>query len=535
MNEPDKKEQGALFWYRVIAPLLDADLDRDARSRRIQEILAKEWTFPDGKRRRISRATLFRKLKDHREIGFKALKKPDRSDKGSSRAIRAAVFQKAVDLRLEQPRRTTRRVIELTEKAMGLAEGTIKLKTLARWFKEKRLTRADLDDETIAGFTPFAYQHINKLWMSDVMDGFPVSDPSDPRKKRMTYLVSFLDDASRVIPHGEFYFDEKLPRLENTLKKAVVRRGIPEMLYLDNGKIYHATQFELICAELGIQKLIYTEPYRPEGHGKIEKWHGYVRGDFLDEARAKGPRSLDELNRWFWAWLEIAYHHKHHDSLGEPPIAFWMRQVDRIRHADPDALETIFLWRENRSVTKIHTLSLCGNEFEVAPELAAQVVEVRFNPFDLSRVSVYRDGVFLLRARPVSLPQPIHPKAPAPPPRPKGPLSMSYLDTLVAQYEQHVAREFGRMDFAKIQEKRQAALESEKGKFVATISAHLGRALSSIEAAAARGVYDQLAPLDVTDVQALPKDSVPDALAFGKFLERLRAQILSRRGQKGDA
>jgi hypothetical protein len=103
MNEPDKKEQGALFWYRVIAPLLDAELDRDERSRRIREILAKEWAFPDGKRRRISRATLFRKLKDHRDLGFKALKKADRSDKGQSRAIEPAVFQKAVELRLEQP------------------------------------------------------------------------------------------------------------------------------------------------------------------------------------------------------------------------------------------------------------------------------------------------------------------------------------------------------------------------------------------------------------------------------------------------
>lgn len=533
MNEPDKKERDALFWYRVIAPLLDAELDRDGRSRRISEILAKEWVFPDGERRRISRATLFRKLKDHRELGFKALKKADRSDKGQSRAIEPALFQKAADLRIEQPRRTTRRVIELTEKALGLEPGTIKLKTLARWFQEKRLTRADLADEKTTGFTPFAYQHINKLWMSDVMHGFPVPDSADPRQKRMTYLVSFLDDASRLIPHGEFYFDERLPRLENTLKKAVLRRGIPEMLYLDNGKIYHAAQFELIAAELGIQKLIYTEPYRPEGHGKIEKWHGYVRGDFLDEARSKGPSSLEELNRWFGAWLEIAYHRKPHDSLGETPLAFWMRQVDRIRHADPEALETIFLWRENRTVTRIHTLSLCGNEFEVAPELAGEVVEVRFNPFDLSRVSVYRDGVFVLRARPVSLPQPIHPKAPAPPARPKGPLSMSYLDTLVAQYEQHVAREFGRMDFAKIQEKRQAALETEKGEFVAALAVHLGRALSSIEAAAARGTYDQIAPLDLSVLSSLPKDSVPDAIAFGKFLSHLRALVLQRRSSKG--
>jgi transposase InsO family protein len=535
MNEPDRKEQLALFWYRVLAPLLDPDLDRTERSRRIQEILAKEWAFPDGKRRRISRATLFRKLQLHRDLGFKALKKADRSDKGQSRVIEPAVFQKAADLRIEQPRRTTRRVVELTEKALGLAPGSIKRSTLARWFQEKHLTRADLADETATGFTPFAYQHINQLWMSDVMDGFPIPDPSDPHRLRMTYLFSFLDDASRVISHGEFYFDEKLPRLENTLKKAVARRGIPKMLYLDNGKIYHATQFELIAAELGIQKLIYTEPYRPEGHGKIEKWHGFVRGDFLDEARRKGPRSLDELNRWFWAWLEIAYHHKIHDSLGEPPIAFWMRQVERIRYPDPDALETIFLWREHRSVSKIHTFSLCGNEFEVTPDLAGQVVEVRFNPFDLSRVLVYRDGVFLLRARTVSLPQPIHPKAPAPPPRPKGPLSMSYLDTLVAQYEANLAREFGRMDFAKIQEKRQLAIETDKGRFVAAIAAHLGRALSSIETAAARGTYEQLAPVDPEVVRLLPTNPVPDAIAFGKFLEQLRALVVERRGRKGDA
>jgi transposase InsO family protein len=535
MNEPDRKEQLALFWYRVIAPLLETELDRQEQSRRMKAILEREWIFPDGKRRRISRATLFRKLKDHRELGFKALKKRDRSDKGASRAIKPAIYQKAVELRLEQPKRTTRRVIELTERALGLEKGTIKLKTLARIFKQKRLTRADLDEKTAGGFTPFAYQHINKLWMSDVMDGFPIPDPADPRKKKMTYLFSFLDDASRVITHAEFYFDEKLPRLENTLKKAVARRGIPELLYLDNGKIYHATQFELIAAELGIQKLIYTEPYRPEGHGKIEKWHGYVRGDFLDEARAKGPKSLDELNRWFWAWLQIAYHHKPHDSLGEMPIAFWMRQVDRIRYADPDALETIFLWRENRTVTKVHTFSLCGNEFEVTPEMAGQVIEVRFNPFDLSRVFVYRDGVFLMRARPVSVPQPVHPKAPAPPPRPKAPLSMSYLDVLVAQYEEHLAREFGRMDFAKIQQKRRLALEAEKGKFVEAVATHLGRALSPIEAASARGLYDQLAPLDLAVIGLLPKDPVPDAVAFGKFLERLRAQVVSRRGQKGDA
>lgn len=534
MNEPDRKEQWALFWYRVLAPLLEEGLEPGERPRRVKDLLGKEWTLPNGKRRRLARATLFRKLKELREHGFRGLKKLDRADKGTSRAIPSATIQKAIDLRLEQPRRTTRRVAELTAKALGLAPGSVNAKTLARIFQQKRLTRADLADEATTGFTRFGYQHINKLWMSDVMDGIPVPDSADPRRKRMTYLFSFIDDASRLVPHAEFYFDEKLPRLENTLKKAVARRGVCELLYLDNGKIFHAAQFELICAEVGIQKLIYTEPGRPEGHGLIERYHGTIRSDFLEEARAKGPKSLAELNRWFWAWLEIAYHHKRHEFLGEPPIAFWMRQVDRIRYADPDALETIFLWRDHRTVTKVHTFSLSGNEFEVAAELTGRVVEVRYNPFDLSRVLVYLGGVFQMRARPVTLPQPTHPKAPAPPPRPKGLLSMSYLDTLVDQYEQHVAREFGRMDFAKIQEKRQLALETEKGKFVAALAAHLGRALSSIESAASRGLFDQLAPLDPDVVKLLPKDPIPDAIAFGKFLERLRALVLERRGQKGD-
>lgn len=532
MNEPNPKEAMALFWYRVIAPLLDPGLAHGDRARLLREILSKDWSVPGLGSRRLSRATVLRRLAEYRRAGFGAIKKRDRSDKGTSHAIEPLWLNQAVELRLEQSRRTTRRVIELTEKALGLAPGTIKLKTLARIFKEKKLTRADLRDEAVTGFTSFSYSHINELWMSDVMDAFPVPDPADSRRKKMTFLFSFIDDASRLVTHAEFYFDEKLPRLENTLKRAIAKRGLPKKLYVDNGKIFHAAQFELICAELGIQ-IVYSEPYRPEGKGKIERYHGTIRSDFLDEARAKGPQTLADLNRWFWAWLEIAYHHKLHDSLGTTPLAFWMNQTERLRLADPDILDTIFLWREDRSVSKVHSFSLVGNLFEVAPELSGQVVEIRFNPLDLSRVLVYKAGVFQMRARPVSLPQPVHPKAPSAPARPSRPLSMSYLDTLVTQYEAHVAREFGTLNFVAIEEKRKRALETQKGKFVEALGAHLGRALSSLEAASARAMYDELAPLDLGVVALLSKDPVPDAIAFGRFLSTLRALVLERRPPKG--
>ncbi len=532
MSDATPKERQALFWYALIAPLLDPTISSKERRDHIKRVLEKDHAIPDSSRRRISRATLFRKLAEYRRAGFGGLKKPDRADKGASRTIKPDWLNKAIELRLEQPGRTTRRLIELTEKALGLAPDTIKLKTLARFLKAKSVTRADLADEKQIGFTRFAHHNINELWMSDVMDGFPIPDPADERRRKMTYLISVIDDASRLVPFGQFYFDEKLPRLENTLKKGIARRGIPHAIYVDNGRIYHATQFELICAELDM-RIFHSEAYSPEGRGKIERWHYTLQTDFLSEARAKGPRSLAELNAWFWAWLEMAYHHKIHESLGITPIAFWMRQTDKIRHADPAVLDSVFLWREERHVSAVHTFTVAGNLYEVVPELATKTIEVRFNPCDLTAVHVYRDGAFLTRARPCSVPQPVHPKAPKPPPRVQKPLSMSYIDTLVEQYNKHVEQEFGTLDFRAIEEKRKLALEDDKGKFVAAIAAHLDRSLSSIEVAASRGLFDDLAPIDPAVVAMLPKNPVPDAVAFGKFLSGLRSLVLERRQPKG--
>jgi transposase InsO family protein len=533
MNSHERKEEHALFWYRLVAPLLDDGLDRTERSALIHTILSKDYKIPGSKKTRISRATLFRKLVAYRRFGLKGLIKPDRADKGASHSIKPEWVNKAIELRLEGPHRSTRRVIDMLEHHFALGKGAIKHNTLARVFKEKKLTRKILKtaDEP-KGLTRFGYRHINELWMSDVMHGIPLPDPRDQRKRKMTYLISVIDDASRLIPHGEFYFDEKLPRLENTLKKALVKRGIPVRLYTDNGAIFQAKQFELICAELRTQ-VIYGTPGHAPGHGKIEKWHLTVQMDFLEEARLKGPQSLEELNRWFFAWLEIAYHHKPHSALGQTPIAFWMKQASRIRLPDPDALDTVFLWRQDRLVSKVHTFQLMGNLYEVPPELSGRTIEIRFNPFDLSRILVFENGAYLCRAQPASLPQPRHPKAPKPLPRTSKPLSMSYLDTLLEKYEQHLKAEFGTLDFQKIESKRKASMEEAKGNFVEALQQHLGRRLGSVEIAAARGLHDELAPIDCALVTEVPRQAVPNAVAFGKFLSHLRSLILKRRQSKG--
>jgi putative transposase len=91
------------------------------------------------------------------------------------------------------------------------------------------------------------------------------------------------------------------------LKQAILKRGIPLKLVVDNGAAYRAHTLQGICARLGIQ-LIYCRPYAPEGKGKLERWHRTCRDQFLSELDERHITGLEDLNARLWAWLEQVYH-----------------------------------------------------------------------------------------------------------------------------------------------------------------------------------------------------------------------------------
>jgi hypothetical protein len=43
----------------------------------------------------------------------------------------------------------------------------------------------------------------------------------------MSHLHLFIDDCTRYVPHGEFYFRQNLPCLEDCFRKAVLKGGVP--------------------------------------------------------------------------------------------------------------------------------------------------------------------------------------------------------------------------------------------------------------------------------------------------------------------
>jgi len=213
--------------------------------------------------------------------------------------------------------------------------------------------------------------------MSDVMHGPSVRDSKG--RKRKTYLIAFIDDATRVVPYAEFCLSESTTAFLPVFKQAVMRRGIPLRLYVDNGSAFISRQLALVCAELGIT-LIHARPYHAAGKGKIERFFRTLRHKFL---RPIGEvKHLDELNRRLRLWLEKEYHQTPHRGLGGIiPFDAWSANSDELRVPGPEVdLRQMFLFTDKRKVQKDRTISLNGTVYEVDASLVGQTVTIKHDP-----------------------------------------------------------------------------------------------------------------------------------------------------------
>jgi hypothetical protein len=197
------------------------------------------------------------------------------------------------------------------------------------------------------------------------------------------FLYAILDDASRLIPHAQFYTHQGLDAFLDCLRQAVVARGLPTRLYVDNAKVYRSQQLARIAASIGIL-ITHTPPYQPEGRGKIERFFRSSREQFLANLDPRRTLSLPELNERLWAWIEQVYHLSEHGGLGTTPLLRWQRDIEHIRQLPPATdLRRLFFYRLNRLVRRDSTFLLRGHFYE-APVARVSLedtrpVSIRFN------------------------------------------------------------------------------------------------------------------------------------------------------------
>jgi putative transposase len=227
-------------------------------------------------------------------------------------------------------------------------------------------------------------------------------------------MFAFLDDRSRAVMAARFGFSEDTVRLAAALRPALASRGVPASVYVDNGSAFVDSWLLRACAVLGI-KLVHSQPGRPEGRGKIERFFRTVRDQFLVEITAEVAAAitgLAELNRLFTAWVETVYHTRPHTETGAPPLRRWQEGIPvPLPLPSPAQLREAFLWSEYRTVTKTATVSLHGNTYQVDELLTGRKAELVFDPFDLEDIEVRHGGRSFGKAVAFKIGRHSHPKA----------------------------------------------------------------------------------------------------------------------------
>jgi putative transposase len=371
----EQKQQVAVFRFGVIHEFIGSTrLDYGEPATLLRDKSARKWEIPFSPRTRISPNTILRWARTYVEGGRKleALYPQGRSDVGQPRSVDEETGLALLALRRERqklPVPELLRVLEERQLAAGVGH-VPSLSTVYRFLHQHDLMGAATSPQEDR--RKYEAELPNDLWQSDVMHG-PLVLMGDKRRK--SYLIAFLDDHSRLVTHGLFYPSEGLGHFLEAFAQALLKRGLPRKLYVDNGSAFRSRQLEYTSAALGIA-LVHARPYRPQGKGKIERFFRTVRSQFLPDFAGE---SLDDLNRDFDCWLTDRYHQRLHTSTGQSPFERFTSRMECLRTAPADLRDT-FRKTVRRRVNKDRSVTVDKRLFEAPVELIGKQVEILYHP-----------------------------------------------------------------------------------------------------------------------------------------------------------
>ena len=390
MKDEKTRQAIALKRFSVISPIVSGKVKNNREY--FQELSKTPVDMPYHGMRLYHYKTFESWLYDYYRYGLDGLTPGFRSDKGKSRKITEEIGDKIKQLRTENPKVPITILYErlVSEKIINPLE--ISRPTVYRYVADMVLPSGERNKEEES--LRFSYQYPGEMWQGDILYG-PYIQVG--KKKKQTYLHAFIDDASRFITFSRFFYEQNFETLRIGLREAMLKNGIPRLLYTDNGKIYRSQQLEYICAGLGCT-LLHSQPYVPRGRGKIERYFGTVRMRFLSKLDVKSLVNLEALNSAYEDWLETDYQKKEHSALhGKTPHQMFIDGIDKVKLVtDRKQFFENFLLRVSRKVNHDATIQIDNVLFETDPSLSGKRLEVRYEPEwieDMTKdLMLYEDG-----------------------------------------------------------------------------------------------------------------------------------------------
>ena len=367
----------ALQRYALVGGILHRRNERGDVVRQVRELTESELVLQDGPSH-LSRATLYRIVRAAREGGAQALRRRRRKDQGNIRAMTPQIVERLVALRTEYPRASTPVLIRTLELQGEVAAGQLRPSTVRRILRN--LAPRAQGDGARRAYRRFEVAGPMALWQGD-------ASPGPWLHGQRLQLYAWLDAYSRAVVAARYYLNQRLPAFDDCLWRAIARYGVPASVHVDNGSPYVSRHFLRVLADLGIRP-IHATPRQPTGKGRIERLFKTIQDQVEPTLRELIDRgeitALDAVNDLLARWIE-EYNHRPHGTTKQAPHELL---GDTSPYPDLRRLGEIFLWREERKVTKRGEISLGGNHYAVPDDLVGLRVTVAFHPFDLREVYV---------------------------------------------------------------------------------------------------------------------------------------------------
>ena len=383
MLTKEKKQEIALFRYRVISPLINGNSNL-SQNKQILELSKQKYTKTDGSSAYISAETIERWYYAYKKLGFDGLLPRNRNDAGTIRKADDDVIQVINHYIQTYPRMTAKSIYDALIESGYIQALEISYSTIARYVGKIKKDKGIIITSELKRYEA---SHINDIWCCDTTYSFKIVD-TDGSKKRM-FIIAIIDDASRLIVGVDVFFNDNYINFSKVLKNAIRKYGKPKTLNLDNGGTYNNKQLELLGARLGIN-LHHCAPYSGWQKGKIERWFRTMKDHFMAEYDLVNLKTIEQFRQDLLDYV-VKYNQTIHKSINMSPLSRFFDSDEEILKVDEDKLNKAFLLEIERSVSADSVIIINSIEYEVPYQYARQKITIRYSD-DLENVYVVNDN-----------------------------------------------------------------------------------------------------------------------------------------------
>jgi len=370
----------------VIQPAFNGTYPDQTKAAYYARIAATPLKLPRGQEVTYTPSTFSCWESDYRRNGFEGLVPKNRADRGGSRKLDDDAVAAIYRIHGQFPKINAAQIYEKL-----ISEGIVKrtdvsLSTVQRFVKKHRIKGAC--SPNLRDRKAFEEEFACGMYQADTLYGPFLAEDG---KNRRTYCIMILDDKTRMIVGGKFFYQDNACNFQKVLKDACATYGLPQKLYVDNGSPYKNLQLKEICGRLGIL-LIHTAVRDGASKGKVERNFRTLRNRFLNVLDASRLSGIDELNA-----LLNDYIRKHnttiHSSTGMTPSDRYLADVPMVKMPrSREWLDECFLNHVRRKVSLAATVTIGRVSYDVPMEFIGMPVDILYQPDDMSSAYILDAG-----------------------------------------------------------------------------------------------------------------------------------------------